>query len=366
MGTYSRIFLTFLTLMAVISSCNKLDADISMPTPKNQKVDFNIDVTREGEPIAPERTARKAKTKSVEQNDNVPLSTMSTDIPFGLIAIDFNKHSLVLDNITVYSNSEDSYSTFFDSYFWDKLQADNITFSAYYPYVHDVTYEDNLQSYQIPYTVEETDAGPLVSKTVEMAVAQLNMIPLEFQHITNDIGFCVCDVTPMEELQGLIHLRKMVAYKVASAGVFVNDITLSQGIWHRQGYYRNVVVFEGDEKVGVGIENEKFVGYNTLEDHLAQSHRFYSIPDEIVMGKQFVEVIFDVEGFTHNDFYFPPLENQKLRYMIYGLLPDNVFVYGRQYTFHIGLDLSSIYTEITFSPSVGGWETKIYENNDKF
>ena len=170
----------------------------------------------------------------------------------------------------------------------------------------------------------------------------------------------------MEELQGLIHLRKMVAYKVASAGVFVNDITLSQGIWHRQGYYRNVVVFEGDEKVGVGIENEKFVGYNTLEDHLAQSHRFYSIPDEIVMGKQFVEVIFDVEGFTHNDFYFPPLENQKLRYMIYGLLPDNVFVYGRQYTFHIGLDLSSIYTEITFSPSVGGWETKIYENNDKF
>ena len=366
MKTFSHIFLSLLTLVAAISSCSKLDGDIPQPGSKNQRVGFNIDVTREGEPIAPERRANGAATKSVEQNDNVPLSTMSTDIPFGLIGIDYDNHSLILDNLTVFSNSENSYSTFFDSVFWDKLQADNISFSAYYPYVHNVTYEDDLKSYNIPYTVEETSAGPLVSKTVEMAVAQLNMIPLEFQHITNDIGFCVCDVTPMEELQGLIHLRKLVAHKVASAGVFVNDVTLSQGIWHRQGYYRNVVVFEGDEKVGVGTDNEKFVGYNTLEDRLALSHRFYSIPDEIVMGKQFVEVIFDVEGFTLNDFYFKPLENQTLRYMIYGLLPDNVFVYGRQYTFHIGLDLSSIYSEITFSPSVSGWETKIYENNDKF
>ena len=52
--------------------------------------------------------------------------------------------------------------------------------------------------------------------------------------------------------------------------------------------------------------------------------------------------------------------------MLYGLLPDNVFVYGRQYTFHLGLDLGSVYSEITFSPTVSEWETKIYENNDVF
>ena len=52
--------------------------------------------------------------------------------------------------------------------------------------------------------------------------------------------------------------------------------------------------------------------------------------------------------------------------MLYGLLPDNVFVYGKQYTFHIGLDLSSIYREITFAPAVADWETTIYENNDDF
>ncbi len=39
---------------------------------------------------------------------------------------------------------------------------------------------------------------------------------------------------------------------------------------------------------------------------------------------------------------------------------------GKQYTFHIGLDLSSVYHQITFAPSVSEWETKIYENNEDF
>lgn len=110
------------------------------------------------------------------------------------------------------------------------------------------------------------------------------------------------------------------------------------GTWQRQGYYRNIVVFDGDAKVGVGSKNEKFVGFDTLEDRMMNSHRYYSIPDEILVGK----------------------------YMLYGLLPNNEFIYGRQYTFHIGLDLSSVYHTITFAPSVSDRETKIYENNDTF
>lgn len=360
MKTHLNIFLILVSLLTIFS-CVKLGEDISHPNSEQQKISFNIDVTREGKPISPERVA----TKSIYQNDTV-LSTMSTDIPFGLVGIDYENHSLVLDNVSVYSDLEDSYNMFFDTYTWDRLKNNTISFSAYYPYVHNVTYEDDLLSYNIPYTVEETNAGPLVSKTVEMAVNELNMIPLEFQHITNDIGFCICDVTPMDELQGLIHLRKLVVHHVASAGIFINDITLNRGIWHRHGYYRDVVVFEGDQLVGVGTKNEKFVGYNTLEDHMATSHRFYSIPDEIEIGKPYVEVVFDVDGFTHNDFNYKPLTNQTAHYMIYGLIPNNVFVYGRQYTFHIGLDISSIYSQISFVPSVGDWETKIYENNDNF
>ena len=63
------------------------------------------------------------------------------------------------------------------------------------------------------------------------------------------------------------------------------------GTWQRQGYYRKEIVFEGDAKVGVGSENEKFVGYDALVDRMMESHRYYSIPDEIEVGKQCVEVI---------------------------------------------------------------------------
>ncbi|MBP5676579.1 MAG: fimbrillin family protein [Bacteroidales bacterium] len=367
-----RPFCKFSPLCAVILmmasvSCLKVDdiPTVGSKRPGGANVGFDIKVTREGEEIGAERQGIMTKGDSPAYDSSDALATMDPSIPFGLVGIDYDHHALVVDNASVNSDGS-NYGAFLDSMFWDDIQTQTISFSAYYPYVKDVHYSDELESYSIPYSVEETQAGPLVSKTVEMAVAQLNMIPLEFQHITNDIGYRICDVTPVEGLQGLVHLRKLTAYNVASAGVFVNDITLSRGIWHRQGYYRTVVVFEGDAKVGVGSENEKFVGFDTLEDHMVNSHRYYSIPDEIEIGKQYIEVVYDVEGFDIGGFHYPPLENQVARYMLYGLLPDNVFVYGRQYTFHVGIDLSSVYREISFSASVSDWETKIYENNDDF
>ena len=99
---------------------------------------------------------------------------------------------------------------------------------------------------------------------------------------------------------------------------------------------------------------------------MMQSHRYYSIPDEIEIGKQCVEVVFDVDGFDIGGFHYEPLKNQVYKYMLYGLLPNNEFVYGKQYTFHIGIDLSPLFQEVTFSASVGDWETKIYENNEDF
>ena len=259
---------------AVLLSCAKID-DIPNLNKNNekQKIGFDVLITRDGEVVDKARTGIMTKSSS-------------DDLPFGLIGIDYQNGQLVLDNAAVSDNGSD------------------------------------LETYAIPYSVSETEAGPLVSKTVEKAINDLNMIPLMFQHITNDIGYKICDVTPVPELQGLIHLRKLTAYNVAQAGVFINDVVNNYGSWHKQAYYRRIVVFEGDALVGVGSENEKFVGYDTLEDHMAQSHRYYSIPDDIEIGKQ--------------------------------------------YTFHIGLDLSSVYHKITFAPSVGDWETKIYENNDTF
>ena len=230
----------------------------------------------------------------------------------------------------------------------------------------DVTFEQGNRAYSIPFQATDTEAGPLVSRTVERSITQLNTLPLEFGHITNDIGFKVCDVTPTKALQGLIHLRKLVAGNVASAGVYVNDITLGRGNWDFQGYYRNVTVFEGDEKVGVGSSEERFVGRDALVEHMAESARFYAIPDDIIMTRQWVEVEFDVEGFTIGDEYYAPLPGQVRKYLLYGILPGNTMIPGKQYTFHLGLDLSSLYREITFDASVNDWETKIYENNDDF
>ncbi|MBO4557017.1 MAG: hypothetical protein J5693_00210 [Bacteroidales bacterium] len=353
-----------LLLLLLIAACSQLeDPGVNLePAGKKDKMNFDIMVTRDGQVISKERTGIMTKgTTSVEMDDKY--ATMDEDTPFGLIAIDFEHNRLLVDNSMV-EGGMGGYSASFYGSLWSG--ANTVNLSAYYPYVNNVEYGAGYDTYAIPYSVRETEAGPLVSKTVERAIEDLNMIPLVFQHITNDIGYKICDITPDEDLQGLIHLRKVTAANVASAGVFENDVRSGAGFWRKQGYYRKVVVFDGDAKVGVGSQNEMFIGYDTLEEHLADSHRYYSIPDEIELGKQYVEVVFDVEGFTHNNFYYEPLFDQVRKYMLYGLLPDNVFEYGKQYTFHIGLDLSSIYREITFAPAVADWETTIYENNEDF
>lgn len=341
-------------------------ASIDMDEPKAdsaKKLNFDITVTREGK-IVTKSGMGVLSTKAASITDSDLKASLDPDTPFGLIGIDRVNKSLVIDNERVTSDANGNWGGYFDEYMWS--QSKKIEFSAYYPYMSSVVYGDSYETYAIPYTANEVDAGPLVSKTVEKAVAQLNMVPLEFQHITNDIGFKICDATPAAALQGLVHIKKLTYYNVASAGVYVDTVGTNKGLWKKVGYYRNEVVFEGDAKLGVGSDNELFVGYDKLCDNFQESHRFYSVPDEIKIGKQFVEVVYDIDGFTLNNFTYAPVKNQVAKYLIYGLLPDNVFKYGKQYTFHIGIDISSVYSEITFSPSVSDWETLIYENNDIF
>lgn len=348
--------------LALATACVTDDLSDFEPV-KKQKINFDVMVTRDGKVVTQSWTGAVTKADTGVSSSDTPVS-LSPDLPFGLIAINPDTRELMVDNATVYADNNGSFSGMFDQYSWGN--ANRVDFSAYYPHVTSIGYGSNNTSYSIPYSTKETDAGPLVSQTVQRAINELNIVPIMFQHITNDIGYKICDATPMEELQGLIHLRKLTATNVASAGIYENDLMNNSGRWHSHAYYRKIVVFEGDAKVGVGSENEKFVGFDTLEDSMRKSHRYYSIPDDIEIGKQCVEVVYDVEGFTHNGFNYPPLKNQVAKYMLYGLLPNNEFVYGKQYTFHIGLDLSSVYHEITFAPAVGDWETKIYENNDDF
>lgn len=358
MKLQTYLIAAILAIFSIFSSCSGLE-DIPTKDESKKQLGFNISISRDGKELDTKTYQTKA---SIDDGDMI--ATMDTRIPFGLIGVEKGTNSVLLDNSPVYSTVDGKYQKIFDSEFWHTPTT--VLFSAYYPYVNSIVYGNENKEYSIPYTVNELEAGPLVSKTTERSIEQLNILPLQFQHITNDIGFMVCDVTPMEELQGLMHLRKITATNVASAGIYVNDLEANRGNWNYQGYYRTVTVFDGDVPVGVGMSNEKYVGYNTLEDIKESSHRYYAIPDEVEMAKQYVEVVFDVDGFTLNNFYYQPLKNQVFKYMLYGLLPNNVFVPGKQYTFHIGLDLSSVYNKITFAPSVSDWETKIDENNDDF
>ena len=82
MKTNINIFLVPLALVS-LSSCLKMENDMSLPASKPQKVGFDIEVTREGESISPERTATKSgpATKAVDQNDNM-IATMSSDLSY--------------------------------------------------------------------------------------------------------------------------------------------------------------------------------------------------------------------------------------------------------------------------------------------
>lgn len=338
-------------------SCT-FDANIQDPSRDTRKkeVSFPVYVSRfQGQ------KGNFTKGEAVETGNKIV--TMDTSIPLGLVGVDFETGALILDNEKI-SYSDGMYRGFFEHGLWDIPSI--VSFSAYYPHVPSVAYGDEFKTYSIPFDSADTEAGPLISKTVQSAVDKLNMIPLEFQHITNDLGFKICDVTADPNLQGLIRLKKVTAHNIASAGVFVNDMEYGLGVWQRRGYYRDEVIFEGDEPVGVGMDNEMFIGRYALVPHMIDSYRFYAIPDDLVLGKQYVEVEFDIEDFYRGTFHYNALKNQKVKYMLYGVLPDNVMVYGKQYTFHLGLDTGKYYEPVSFGASVSDWETKIYENNDDF
>ena len=150
-------FLLMAAAMVLASSCNKLD-DVDLPsvnkasTNDQKKLGFDINVTREGESIPAARRAMMTKSGSAAYDESAKLATMDSDIPFGLVGIDYEHNSLVVDNARVASDGS-NYSTLVDSFLWDQIKTEKISFSAYYPYVRNVSYQDDYQTYSIPYTV---------------------------------------------------------------------------------------------------------------------------------------------------------------------------------------------------------------------
>jgi hypothetical protein len=351
-------------LLVMLAACSQdYDYDEIAQSAKEQEqvTKFDILVTRDGKVVANNGIG---STRGADVSAGSMEANMNPDIPFGIIGVDPESKKVLINNEMVYSKGGGNYEISFNNKWWKDAEA--IDISAYYPHVGDVIYGHENATYTIPYEASELDAGPLVSNYVKAAVDNMDLIPLVFKHISNDIGFKICDVTPDKQLQGLMHLRKLTACNFASSGFYVDTLGLGRGEWRAQSVYRDVVIFDGDELVGVGSDNEMHVGLNSLSKTFSGAHRFYAVPDVIKLGFQFVEVVYDVDEFHVGNTVYHPLKNQVAKYMIYGLLPGNKCQDGKQYTFHIGLDLTNVYKQITFSADVADWETKIYENNDDF
>lgn len=84
--------------------------------------------------------------------------------------------------------------------------------------------------------------------------------------------------------------------------------------------------------------------------------------NQMLMARRAYQRALDAKE-AENNLKLKILQNRK-KFPLYGTIEGNQFAYGRQYTFHLGLDVSALYKEITFSPSVGEWEQAIFENND--
>ena len=368
--TSGSLLSAFVIFMMISCTTNEtMDSFTEFEDSRN--VSFDIMITRDG----------SIRTKAdggysnylTEQDQNARLDP---NIPFGLMGVDSQDNTVLINNERVFEISGVRSATF-DSRNW--YSVDNILLSAYYPYVDETKFVSGNLAYMIPYSAEETKAGPLVSQTVERRTSYLDAIPLVFRHITNDIGFRVCDITYDTNLQGHIRLKKLSAHNFATEGCFIDTIGTGGGRWFQKSISPEIGLFQGDAKVGVGTENELFVGSDNLVADRRYSSRFYAIPEDIKMGRQYIEVVFDVEAFDCNGQHFKELKNQVQLFPLYGVLPGNSSISGKQYTFHLGIDLGMLYSPIEFTASVGDWENsysvdlnnvwgehRIYEDNNYF
>lgn len=358
-------------VFAIISCTTNDEFDSFDHLDKKKDVSFDITITRDG----------KVNTKADGGYDNFATTQdlearLDPSKPFGLMGVDARSNAILINNERVFETAGIRSATF-DSRNW--YSAENILLSAYYPYANETEFLSGNRAYLIPYSADATQAGPLVSQPVQRSTSYLDIIPLVFRHITNDIGFRICDITYDPKLRGHMRLRKLSAHNFSTEGFYVDSIGNGGGKWVQKVNCDEIEIFNGNTEVGVGTENELFVGANTLVQNRKHSSRFYAIPEDIKMGKQYIEVVFDVDEFDYDGTHYRELKNQVQKFPLYGVLPGNSCICGKQYTFHLGLDLGTLYQPIEFTASVGDWENnysidlnsvwgenKIYEDNDFF
>ena len=277
---------------------------------------------------------------------------MDAGTAFGLVGVDVESKDVLVDAQPVHEvdgvRSADLVTSI--------ESCGSMNVSAYYPYVNSVSYRED-GSYTVTFAPNDISKGPLATGVVEMRCDQgFETVNLKFHHITNHIGFKVCDITADEQLRGLMHLRKVVLHGMPTEGMFVCDG--NDSYWVPNAKRQELVFFEGDNYVEYGSEEEAvYIGREELTNEKEECSRFYVVPEEL-SDKHFVELFFDVEPFDYDGTHYSGAEGKSEIIPLSGVVPDDVLELGLQYTFVLGMNLESVYRTIEFSATIENWETR--------
>ena len=347
------------TAAMLLSSCAKEDSVIVVSYDQQTKTIFNISV------------ASNTKSKSLPMNTKSNVADheigtkivydysaqtnyayLDSKIAFGLVGVDNEKKDFIVDNCPVYETEGVRTANLITS----SLSSGSMKVSAYYPHVSSVSYHKD-GSYAISFTPNDIKKGPLASNAVDMRCDQsFEMVNLQFHHISNSIGFKVCDISSDEQLKGLMHVRKVVLHGMPTEGLFVVDGQDSR--WVPNAKHQDIVFYEGCEPVKCGAENADFIATDKLSSDRKDCNHLYVIPEELKDGKHYVEVIFDVDPFEYDGTWYRGAKGQSQIIQLSGVLPEDNMEMGLQYTFVLGLNIYTVYRPIEFTASVDDWEVK--------
>lgn len=345
-----------------LSSCSREDRFNVVSYDQETQTIFNISIARNT------KTKTKAEVKTTKSGLIKPTlaetrivsgyssekthAFLDSRIAFGLVGVDNDTKSVMVDNQPVFENNGVRTANLITS----SLSSGSMRVSALYPYASSVSYHTD-GSYAISFTPNDIKKGPLASNTVNMRCDQeFETVSLQFHHISNSIGFKVCDITDDEQLKGLMHVRKVVLHGMPTEGLFVVDGENSH--WVPDAKRRNIDFYEGNDPVKCGVESAEFMGADKLSEAREDCYRAYVVPEELKEGKHYVEVFFDVDEFDYEGTHYRGAKGQSQIISLSGVIPDDELELGLQYTFVLGMNIYTVYRPIEFSASVEDWEVK--------
>ena len=345
----------------LLSSCAKEDRYNVVSYDQETRTIFNISVTQNTKTKSSDTKmtksdaghSTKGSTKNIsEYSSERTHAFMDSQVAFGLVGVDNERNDVQVDNLPVYEINGIRSANLITS----TQSSGSIKVSAYYPHVSSVSYHKD-GSYAISFTPNDIKKGPLASNAVDMRCDQeYETVMLQFHHISNSIGFKVCDITDDEQLKGLMHVRKVVLHGMPTEGVFVVDGSNSS--WTPNAKHQNINIYEGNDLVRCGVENSSFIAADKLSDTREDCNHVYVVPEELKNGKHYVEVIFDVDPFDYEGTHYRGAKDQSQNIQLAGVIPGNEMELGLQYTFVLGMNIYTVYRPIEFSASVNDWEVK--------